>query len=655
MKRAALLLIVALAACSKDKPTQVNTQIPTTLIIGASQTVLIVGGTATVTATVYDQSGKIIPGAQVDWESLEPTVATVTSAGIVTGVTVGSVVIRATIGDKSTETTLTVDPDPCTTPVSLSVGQVKTFSGPQAVACITLAATTGPTDYLFVTANAEQSLDNLAFYSVNLTQASALSGSLAASMRALDPRQILEQQDLEQVDETEARVREQERSLLPRLKPQLRSANMSVVASGGASAAVAPSAGDTVTYRVPKLNSSNLCTNYTDVRAVVKKVGQHALIAQDVTAPTGGFTQSDFESIASEFDNLTFGTDTLYFGGVTDRNNDGHVTILYTSEVNASTPSGSTSFTAGFFWGGDLVLRSEYQAANLTCPQTNEQEIFYMLVPDPNGIINGNARSVDIVRQNTRGTIAHEFQHMINQGRRLLNPAVDSTEKPWLNEALSHLAEEIVGRAYKGFGDLQELSYSDVNPNPNAADDYNAFFKQNLLRLRTWQTRPDTSSPISIKAINQLAPRGAAWQLLRYAADHYSGGNIKAFLRGVVGGPDVGLRNLLQHTGAQYDDLLAGFLVSQYTDGAGVPGLSPQFTIPTWNIRDASAGANNGTFPLLVTPLPNVIATQSLSGSGNYFRLTRPDASPETTFRMVAPSGTLVGFSAARVYVVRLQ
>jgi hypothetical protein len=65
---------------------------------------------------------------------------------------------------------------------------------------------------------------------------------------------------------------------------------------------------------------------------------------------------------------------------------------------------------------------------------------------------------VTVVRQNTRGTIAHELQHMINQGRRLLNPAVDSSETIWLNEALSHFAEEIVGRAKRGYSDFQRLS-----------------------------------------------------------------------------------------------------------------------------------------------------------------------------------------------------
>lgn len=656
MKRAALFLVVTvLAACSRNNASGPATQTPTTVIVVASQTSLVVGATAQVSANVYDQSGKIINGAKVTWESLDPTIATVTSSGLVSGVAVGSATIRATISGRSGETTITVDADPCTTPISLAVGEERSFAGPQAVGCITLAATTGPTDYLFVTANAAQTLDNLAFYSVNVSQVSALSGSLASQMSRLDPRQVLAQEALERSDETEARLRAQERELLVRAKPGVRSAARNLVVPEAPAAATVPNQGDTISYRVPKLGTSNLCTNYTDVRAVVEKVSQHALIVQDVSAPAGGFTQSDFDAIASEFDNLTFPTDTLYFGNATDRNNDGHITILYTGQVNEITPSGSHSFTAGFFWGGDLVLQSEYQAANITCPQTNEQEIFYMLVPDPNGTINGNQRSVDVVRQNTRGTIAHELQHMINQGRRLLNPAVDSTETPWLNEALSHLAEELVGRAYKGFADLQDLTYADVHPGATDDDDYKAYFRQNLIRLRTWQTRPDTSSPISAKAVDQLAPRGAAWQLLRYAADHYSGGNIKAFLRGVVGGPDIGLRNLLAHTGAQFDDLLSGFLVSQYTDGAGIAGLSPQFTVPTWNIRDVTSGANGGSFPLEVTPLTSEVQTQSLSGSGNFFRLTRNGASPETTFRMVAPSGSLVGFSGARVYMMRLK
>lgn len=278
-----------------------------------------------------------------------------------------------------------------------------------------------------------------------------------------------------------------------------------------------------------------------------------------------------------------------------------------------------------------------------------------MLVPDPAGTINGNPRSVSLVRQNTRGTIAHEFQHMINHGLRLFNTAVDSSETPWLNEALSHLAEEIVGRARRGFGDFERLGFDDVNPTPQSQDDYNAYFRQNLGRLRPWMERPDTSSPTSNKAASQLAPRGAAWMFLRYTADHHGGGNLKSFLRSVVAGPDVGIRNLLQHAnGAQYDDLLSGWLISQFTDGVSIAGLPARYSMRSWAVRDLMGGYNNGVFPLLVTPLPAAVSTQSISGSGNFFRLTRLAASPETTFRMVAPGGANVGFAGARVYVVRI-
>jgi hypothetical protein len=327
--------------------------------------------------------------------------------------------------------------------------------------------------------------------------------------------------------------------------------------------------------------------------------------------------------------------------------------------VNRATEAGSTGFVAGFFWPGDLVKKTEYQQLNIPCPQTNEQEVFYMLVPDPSGTINSNPRSVTVVRQNTRGTIAHEFQHMINQGRRLLNPAVDSAETTWLNEAMSHIAEEVVGRKLRNFSDFQKLTFADVNPTPNGnTDDYNAFFRQNLLRYRGWMQRPDTSSPTSNSAGRQLAPRGAAWMLLRYSADFHSGGNMKSFLRRLAGGPDIGLRNLLQHAnGAQFDDILSGWLVSQFMDGLNVPGLPARYQMQSWAVRDAMAGATPGNvFPLLVTPLlPGTVDTKSISGSGNFFRWTRSTPAPETTFRMQEPNGGAVSFQGARVYVVRIS
>lgn len=643
------------AAC-KDSPTAPGPGVPNAVVVTSPQTVMIVGSTVQLSAKVYDHSQAAIPGAAVQWLSLAPDVATVTAGGVVTGVSVGTATIRATAGDVSGEVDLTVDPDPCVTPIALNVGQVRVLSGPAAVSCITLAQTTTPAEFLFVTANATQQLDNLGLYQVAVPPATSQSPIASArDEHALHPALVLEQQAVRYVDHVEAGVRRQEYDLVRRVAPGVR-ARAGLGGSEGANAVAFAVEGDTLTYRVPDVHSSNLCTTYTEVRAVVKRIAPHATIVQDVAAPPGGFTDADFTAFAQEFENVIYRTDTIYFGRETDRNADGRITILYTPVVNKATEAGAKGFVAGFFWGGDLVRRSEYQAQGINCPQTNEQEMFYLLVPDPNGTINSNPRSVDMVRQNTRGTIAHELQHMINQGIRLFDPVVEAAETPWLNEALSHMAEEMVGRALRGFGDFQNLAFADINPNPQQMDDYNAYFRQNLARFRDWMFRPDTSSPISAKARDQLAPRGAGWMFLRYVTDHFSGGNARAFLRKLVAGPDVGLANVLQHAvNGQFDDMLSGFLVSQYADGLNIPNIPARYTVLSWDVRSVMSGVSENVFPLLVKPLPATITTQSLSGSGNYFRLASQTPSPQTTFQMLAPNGSPVSFTGARVYVLRVN
>jgi hypothetical protein len=649
-----LAALLVPAAC-KDSPTEPTPQVPAVVAITTSQTILVVGGTVNLTATVFDQSGKKITDASVQWRSLSPDVASVSGAGVVTGIATGQVTIEAESSGKVGSISLTVDPDPCTNPISLSVGQVRMLSGPNAVACVTLAPTTSSSDFLFITANAEQAQDNTAFYSVLLSSGSVSGMAAAARAQLFDPRQHLEMLAIQQVDAVEDHLRRQGQELFRHVRPAVREAVRNEARAPMSIAAAIAVEGDTITLRVPDINASNLCMTYKDIRAAVRKTTAHATIVQDVAAPTGGFTNTDFNDIGNEFEQLIYPSTRLYFGNETDRNTDGRVTILYTPEVNRATAAGSAGFVAGFFWPGDLVKKTEYAAIGQTCPQTNEQEIFYMLVPDPAGTINSNQRSVTVVRQNTRGTLAHEFQHMINQGLRLLNPAVDSAETTWLNEALSHVAEEVVGRTKRGFGDFQRLTYSDVNPGGSNGDDYNAFFRQNLARYRSWMQRPDTSSPTSTAVGRQLAPRGAAWMFLRYATDFHSGGNMKTFLRNVVAGPDIGLRNLIRHSnGGQFDDLLSGWLISQFTDGLPVPGLPARYRMASWDVRDNMSGVNSNVFPLLVTPLPNSVDTKSISGSGNYFRLTRVGPSAETTFRMIAPGGSMVSFQGARVYVVRI-
>ena len=190
---------------------------------------------------------------------------------------------------------------------------------------------------------------------------------------------------------------------------------------------------------------------------------------------------------------------------------------------------------------------------------------------------------------------------MINQGIRQFDPAVTDFEVDWLNEGLSHFAEEAVGRAARGFGDFQSLTAADVKSN---ADDYNAYFQQNLARFSTWLARPDTSSPISSRADRDLAPRGAAWALLRYTADQFAPGNARAFFRGLVAGPKTGVTNFVQHAGVSFDQIIGGWLIANYADNLAIPNLDARYSYVSWNMRDAVAGARQSqTYPL-PTPAP---------------------------------------------------
>ena len=71
-------------------------------------TVVDVGGSFRLTATVYDSRGNVIPGAQVAWASSDTRIATVDNTGRVRGIAAGSAIITATSGDKAGTALVTV-------------------------------------------------------------------------------------------------------------------------------------------------------------------------------------------------------------------------------------------------------------------------------------------------------------------------------------------------------------------------------------------------------------------------------------------------------------------------------------------------------------------------------------------------------------------
>lgn len=113
---AVLFAVLAVGCSSTDSPA---TSPPVTPAPVASQIVvtpatvtLNTGATSTLTAAALTAAGAPVSGVAVTWTSSAPQVATVSTAGVVTGVTVGSATITATAGTLRGTSAITVRTTP---------------------------------------------------------------------------------------------------------------------------------------------------------------------------------------------------------------------------------------------------------------------------------------------------------------------------------------------------------------------------------------------------------------------------------------------------------------------------------------------------------------------------------------------------------------
>ena len=131
--------------------------------------------------------------------------------------------------------------------------------------------------------------------------------------------------------------------------------------------------------------------------------------------------------------------------------------------------------------------------------------MFYLLVPDPDGTVNNNKRTKAEVTTLNLGTIAHEFEHLINAGRRLyVNTTAVANEETWLDEGLAHTAEELLYYRISGFTSRQKLTLSQVSQQSTLFSNYAS---QNFSRFYSFLINPELNSPYAPN--DSLATRGA--------------------------------------------------------------------------------------------------------------------------------------------------
>ena len=156
-------------------------------------------------------------------------------------------------------------------------------------------------------------------------------------------------------------------------------------------------------------------------------------------SPAGGYDSTDIATVGALFENPTYGLhvlDTTAFGPESDVDGNGVVIILLTPKVNKLSGTCSGGIIAGFFLGFDLTSGTG----------SNNGEVFYSMVPDPTNATGTCAISTAEANYLLPVTFIHEFQHMISFNQHVLIRLSPFTEDTWLNEGLSHFAEELGSR-----------------------------------------------------------------------------------------------------------------------------------------------------------------------------------------------------------------
>src|SRR3989441_520704 len=280
-------------------------------------------------------------------------------------------------------------------------------------------------------------------------------------------------------------------------------------------------------------------------------------------------------------------------------------TTLFRSLVSA-TECSTTGFVAGYFYGADLIFG-----------QGNNGEIFYSIVADPLGTLSC-AHSVAQVNSLVPVTFIHEFQHMISFGQHYLRRA-GAPEVLWLNEGLSHFAEEMGGRRYL----------------PDTAT-FCDFVNGALHNAWQYFNAPQDHYLLATEGIGTLAERGAMWLFVRYLVDQYAADQSLTAGDLVTRQLDqttlTGAANVEHVTGRPFAETVAHWALANYV--SDLPGFTapPELQYKVRKFRtdypklSARCPAPNGippSFPLAPATGPGEAVSLSdtlRAGSGKYFR-----------------------------------
>src|SRR3989442_826604 len=498
---------------------------------------------------------------------------------------VSSLLVACQKGDGGTGATL----PPCTggTALGLGVAAYQAIDPAPTSGCTVFPpnASASPTEYLLVAQPASGT--------PNDTQSFKLQGG-ALAPSAIAPQFVVPEAspaELSPAERFHLFLRQAERARAYPVPPRQPRAGVQASLQGP----ILPS--DSGTNRTFKVCGNLKCDTLPTVRATLMKLGQHIAIYVDSAAPQPGLSQTDLDTLRAVFDTRLYEIDTTAFGRESDIDANGVVIVLMTNRVNQLVTAADCTakgFVAGYFFGADIdpFFASQY----------NNGEIFYSIVPDPNATLSCT-HSVAALKRLVPITFIHEFQHMISYNHHVLQGGKEG-EILWLNESLSHYAEELGGRSFL----------------PADTATYCNFVFGDVYNSAQYFQAPQSYFVVGTSGIGVLANRGAYWLFLRYLLDQYSTDTSFAqrsvFTRKLDITSLTGPQNVATQTGQVFERLLERWALANWV--SDLPGFAtpPELQYKMWRFptrysflgsrgpQPPTPSAPHTQIPSFLSPLP---------------------------------------------------
>ncbi len=424
-------------------------------------------------------------------------------------------------------------------------------------------------------------------------------------------------------------------------------------AMASAMASALPDPGSVREFSV--LSSLDATPAYARVGAALRVVGTRVLLYVDTLA-ADAFSEAELAAAGALYDGALAPAVFDAFGGGSDIDANGRVIFLLTPTVNALVTAAQcpvSGFVRGFFYGHDL-------ASDATT--SNRGEVFYGFVPDPTGRWSC-AHAKAEVTANLPPTFMHELQHMISYGEHVIERG-GAPEEVWLNEGLSHVAEELGSLHYEA---RYPAPTGRTNPAQILPDSSSPFLTPNLLYSNRFLVSSAFYSLTSCApgSFCSLAERGATWLWLRWIADQGSAG----LWRRLVETARTGRNNLEAATGESTAALLGDFALAVSADSiVGVPrsAVPARYRFTTRNLRQlyralfeayGLPGGVGRPFPIepLTLPAGGAVTGTMRPGTFATYRLSVGATTPVVRLRFAVPDGSPFPASAgAQLSVMRL-